>query len=118
MIDLKPAMLNALASLPACTADVFAREEVALPVVTVGDESARVLEQAGGQAYLEEYVAAVDLYAGDRGTMESLLLQTDEALTVLGMRRVYQQDLYDEAAYAFRKRLRYRAVLRGETIYQ
>lgn len=118
MIDVKPDMLAALSHLPACTKLAYDREEVPLPVITVGDESSRVLSQADAKAYLEEYTAAVDIYAGERDEMEALFLQADAALSALGLRRTYQQDLYDEMACAFRKCLRYRGVLCGDMIYQ
>lgn len=118
MIDLKPAMLSALAHLPACTTAVFPREEIPLPFITIADESGQVEAQADGEIYLEEYIAAVDVYAREREEMEALAQRADAALSHLGMRRIWQQDLYDEDAYAFRKRLRYRAILQGDTIYQ
>ncbi len=118
MIDLKPFILQALKDVPAIAKTVYAREEVPLPVITVGDESYRVLSQADGLPYLEEYVAAVDIYGKTREETEALLQKTEEALAFLGFRRVYQQDLYDEEACAFRKCLRYRGVLCGHTVYQ
>ena len=118
MIDVKPFILQALEKVPACTKLVYAREEVPLPVITVGDESCRVLSQADGLPYLEEYVTSVDIYAANQEETEMLLVQTDAALRFLGFRRSYQQDLYDEEACAFRKSLRYRGVLCGHTIYQ
>ncbi|MBE5783271.1 MAG: hypothetical protein E7329_08175 [Clostridiales bacterium] len=118
MIDVKPDILAALSHLPAYVKVDYDREEVPLPVITVGDESSRVLSQADGKAYLEEYTAAVDIYAGELAEMEALFLETDAALSALGLRRTYQQDLYDEQACAFRKCLRYRGVLCGNIIYQ
>ena len=118
MIDLKPFILQALKDVPACSKTVYVREEVSLPIITVGDESYRVLSQADGMPYLEEYVAAVDIYGKTREETEALFQKTEEALTFLGFRRMYQQDLYDEEACAFRKYLRYRGVLCGHTVYQ
>ena len=118
MIDMKPFILQALKDVPACTKAVYAREEAPLPVITVADESCRVLSQADAMPYLEEYVAAVDIYAAGQEEAEMLLAKTDAALASLGFRRVYQQDLYDEEACAFRKCLRYRGVLCGHTMYQ
>ena len=118
MIDLKPAMLTALAHLPACTALAFSHEEFPLPIIVIGDESGRVSAQADAAPYLEEYVAAVNIYAADPASLETLTSQTDAALTALGLRRGHQQDFFDEKAYAYRKYLRYRALLRGDTIYQ
>ena len=118
MIDLKPAMLSALSGLPACTALAFAREEFPLPIIVLGDEAGAVYAQADWKPYLEEYTAAVHIYASDPASLEDLTAKTDTALTALGLRRTFQQDLYDEAARACRKLLRYRALLRGDTIYQ
>ena len=118
MTDVKPAMLAALSHLPACTALSFAREEKSLPIIVIGDESGRTFAQADGQEYLAEYVAAVDIYAADQGELEGLFRETDSALSALGLRRTGCQDLYDEQAYAYRKRLRYRALLQGDLIYQ
>ncbi len=118
MIDLKPAMLSALSALPACTALAFAREDPSLPIIVIGDESGRVAAQADGEPYLEEYTAAVNVYAADASTLESLTRQADAALTALGLRRVHQQDFFDDTAWACRKYLRYRALLQGGTIYQ
>ena len=118
MIDLKPFILQALKDVPACTKTVYAREEASLPIITVGDESYRVLSQADGMPYLEEYVAAIDLYGRSREETEALFQKTEEALAFLGFRKTYQQDLYDEEACAFRKTLRYRGVLCGHTVYQ
>ncbi len=118
MIDLKPAMLSALSGVPACTAAAFAHEEFPLPIVVIGDEAGAVFAQADGEPYLDEYQAAVNIYAADPASLETLSQQTDAALTALGLRRTHQQDLFDEAAYACRKYLRYRALLQGDTIYQ
>ena len=115
---LKPAMLSALAALPACTRRAFALEEFPLPIIVIGDEAGAVYAQADGRPYLEEYVAAVDVYAADPDSLEALARQADAALTALGLRRIHQQDLFDEKAYAYRKLLRYRALLKGDTIYQ
>ena len=118
MIDLKPTLLGALSALPACTASAFAREEMPLPIITVSDESGGVAAQVDGNAYLEEYLFAVNVYAADPEALSALASQADGALSALGLRRVFQQDLYDERAYAWRKYLRYRALLQGDTIYQ
>ena len=118
MIDMKTAMLLALHDLPACTASAFAREEMPLPIITVADDNGRVLSQADGESYLEEYTAAVDVYASSQEALEHLALQTDQALSQMGLRRIAQQDFYDEIVYAWRKHLRYRCVLQGEIIYQ
>ena len=42
----------------------------------------------------------------------------DAALTALGLRRVFAQDLYDDIAYAWRKSMRYRCVMQGDRLYQ
>ena len=118
MIDLKPAMLSALADLPACTAVTFAHEEFPLPIIVIGDDAGAVYAQADGAPYLEEYLAQVNIYAADPASLETLFQQADAALAALGLRRTHQQDLFDENAYAYRKLLRYRALLQGETIYQ
>ena len=118
MTDLKPAMLSALAHLPACCALSFAREEMALPIIVIGDESSRVYARADGRDYLEEYVADVDVYAGEAAEMEGLCREADAALSALGLQRIAAQDLFDDQAWAYRKRMRYRALIRGDTIYQ
>ena len=118
MTDMKSAMLLALKNLPACTAAAFAREEMPLPIITVSDDAGRVLSQADGESYLEEYIAAVDIYAPSQEELEILTHQTNQALSQLGLRRIAQQDFYDEIAYAWRKHLRYRCVLQGDIIYQ
>ena len=118
MRDIKPDLLRALQRLNANTAAAFPGKELALPLVVVADETGRGAAQADGWAYLEEYVAAVDIYAHTQTAADALALQADGILTALGFRRTFQQDLYDEAAYAWRKRLRYRALLRNDTIYQ
>ena len=118
MTDLKPTLLSVLANLPACTRAAFALEEPEMPILVVGDYGGRVIAQADGCAYQEEYVVAVDVYAADQETLESLCRQADAALEAAGLRRVYQTDFYDETAYAWRKGLRYRAVLQGGKLYQ
>ena len=118
MTDLKPALLTALAGLPACTRAAFAREEPEMPIIVVGDYGGRVIGQADGSAYQEEYVMAVDVYAADQEVLESLCRQADAALDAAGLRRVYETDFYDETAYAWRKSLRYRAVLQSGRLYQ
>ena len=118
MIDLKPAMLNALSALPACTAAAFAREEASLPVITVSQEGGEVTARADGEAYLEEYTMAVDVYAAAPEEAEALAIRADAALSALGLRRADTRDEYDEGAYAWRKTLRYRAVIHGDTLYQ
>ena len=118
MTDLKPTMLSALSGLPACTRAAFARAEMEMPIVVIGDYSGRVLSQADGAPYQEEYVMAADVYAADQATLESLCAQADSAPSAAGLRRVYQMDFYDETAYAWRKSLRYRAVVQGGKLYQ
>lgn len=118
MIDLKPVLRSALSVLPAQVALAYARQELPLPVITLADESAAVSAQADGQPYLEEYVCSVQLYAASPAELETLTAQADAILTSLGLRKTHQQDLYDEQAYAWRKSLRYRCLLKGSTIYQ
>lgn len=118
MTNLKPAVLEALSALPACAAESFAREELFLPILVVSEESGSVLSQADGCPYLEECLLQLDVYAATRQEADSLAAQADEALTALGLRRIQQQDLYDQEAYAFQKSLRYRAVIHGDTLYQ
>lgn len=118
MIDLKPAMLEALAHLPACTACSFDREEKPLPIIVIGDESHRVFARADGLDYLDEYLCGVDVYAESQEKLEEICREADAALSQLGLKRQACQDLYDEGAYAFRKHMRYRALVRGELIYQ
>jgi len=118
MTDLKPAMLSALAHLPACCALSFAKEEMALPIIVIGDEMNRVYARADGQDYQQEYVASVDVYAADTEKLESLCQDADAALAALGFRRLAAQDFYDDQAWAWRKHMRYRALIQGDTIYQ
>ena len=118
MTDWKPTLLSALSNLPACAAPSFAREEIPLPVIVVADESGGVLAQADGAPLLEEYLFAVNVYGRSPRETEDLAEGADAALTALGLRCVQRQDLYDEEAYAWRKYLRYRAVLKGDLIYQ
>ena len=118
MKNLKNEMLLALSALPACTAEAFAREELPLPIIVIGEESGRVLAQADGEPYLEEYVMAVDVYAFSRAELDALAIQVDQALSALGFFRIYQQDRYEEDAFALRKALRYRGVIGGDRIYQ
>ena len=95
MTDLKPTLLSALANLPACTRAAFALEEPEMPIIVVGDYGGRVIAQADGCAYQEEYVVAVDVYAAEQETLESLCRQADATLEAAGLRRVYQTDFYD-----------------------
>lgn len=118
MRDVKPDLLQALQGLNVNTAVAFPGKELALPLVVVADEAGRVAAQADGQDYLEEYVAAVDIYAKTQGALDALALRADGALAALGFRRTFQQDLFDETAYAWRKRLRYRALLWQDRVYQ
>ena len=118
MIDLKPALLSAPADLPVCADVSFAREEFSLPIIVIGDEDGRVYAQADGAPYLEEAVFSVNIYAASPQALEALARQADAALAALGLRRAFQQDLFDETACAYRKYLRYRALLKGDTIYQ
>ena len=118
MTDLKAAMLEAVAHLPACVRLAFEKEEIALPVIVIGDEECRVFARADGRDYLDEYIAAVDVYAADPKELDALCREADAALSALGMKRMACQDLYDEQAYACRKHMRYRALLQGERIYQ
>ena len=118
MADLKPAILQALSALPAAVTTAHPGREYALPLITVAEDGCAVSEQADGWPYLEEYACSVHIYAGNPQTLESLTAQTDAALTTLGLRRVFRQDLFDEEAYAWHKALRYRAVLHADTLYQ
>ena len=118
MMDWKPVLLEALQGLNARVAAVFPRADLALPLVIVADEDGSVAAQADGRPYLEEYRLAADVYAETQAETEALACQVDAALSALGLRRTLQQDLYDESAHAWRKRLRYRALLRGDTVYQ
>ena len=118
MIDLKPAVLQALAALPACTAAAFSREEVPLPVITVNQEDASVFAQADGAPYLEEYILSVCVHAATQEETERLALSADQALKQMGLRLTGARDLYNEEAYAWEKTLRYRALLHQNTIYQ
>ena len=76
------------------------------------------MAQADGEAYLEECLMAVDVYAATLEEAETLACRADAALDALGLRRTDTHDAYDEGAYAWRKSLRYRAVIPGDTLYQ
>lgn len=117
-MNMKKAILQTLSHLPACTAAAFAGEEMQLPILVIADDMSRVHAQADGQPYLLEYVAAVDVYAADSAQLEGLCSQADQALSALGMRRIANQDLFDQQAWAYRKHMRYRALLQGDWIYQ
>ncbi|MBE5787973.1 MAG: DUF3168 domain-containing protein, partial [Clostridiales bacterium] len=95
-----------------------AREENPLPLIVIGDESCRVFARADGQDYLDEYIETVDIFAAGLKELDSLCRAADAALSALGMKRMACQDLYDEQAYAYRKHMRYRALLQGERTYQ
>ena len=118
MINLKPTLLHALSSLPSVVVAAFPIQEYALPVITVADERGGVSAQADGQDYLEEYIFVLNVYAASMEEMEALSCQADECLAALGLRRIFQQDFFDEQAYAWRKLLRYRCLVQGENIYQ
>lgn len=118
MNNLKEAMLQALAQLPACTAVSFARKEMQLPILVIGEEENRVHAQADGREYLSEYIGAVDAYAADPDQLQQLCNQADEALSALGMQRIACRDAFDQQAWAYRKHMRYRALLQGDWIYQ
>lgn len=118
MTDLKPAILLALASLPACTLEAYETGEDSLPLIVISDEERRVLARADGQDYLEEYTIAADIYAADQAAAETLCSQTDAALSEMGMKRISHAAGFDDKLYACHLRMLFRAVLRGETIYQ
>ncbi|MBQ9263738.1 MAG: hypothetical protein IJ189_05945 [Clostridia bacterium] len=118
MTDLKPTVLTALNALPACTALAFAREEQSLPIITVADENISIFAQADGTPYLEEHILRIDIYTAAQSEASSLAGQTDAALTALGLRLTASQESFDEAAYAWRRQLRYRALIHQDTIYQ
>ena len=118
MIDLKPTLLSALATLPAHITASFPQADLPLPVIAVSDEAGGVLAQADGLPCLDEYLIAVNIYAADAAGAEALASQADEALTALGLRCRHRQDFFDEEARAYRKYLRYRAVLKQNLIYQ
>lgn len=118
MIDLKPALLTALSALPACTREAYAAEDLPLPLVVVSDADRHITARADGEDYLEEYTAAADVYAKTRAEGESLCQSTDAALAALGLRRVSFSEEFDETPYAFHFRMLFRAIVRGETLYQ
>lgn len=118
MKDLKPALLEALAHLPACTAISFAQQEMELPIVVIGDETSRSYARAEGHDYLEEYIFQADVYAASPEERETLSSAVDAAFGSMGLKRLGAQDGYDHTAYAYRKHMRYRALLQGDWIYQ
>lgn len=118
MTDLKPALLSALSGLNARCVTGFPQQEYALPLIVVSDEGGGVIAQADGAPCLEEYLFSVSVYAANPVQTESLAEQTDQSLSALGLRCQHWQDLYDEDARAYRKYLRYRAVLKNGLIYQ
>ena len=118
MTDLKPTVLQALSRLPARAALSFARDEAPLPAVTVAEENVSVFARADGEPYLEEHTLSLDVYAASQGALAALSLAADEAMTALGLRLTAAQEAFDETAYAWRKTLRYRALVHQNTIYQ
>ncbi|MBR1585724.1 MAG: hypothetical protein IJ662_09310 [Clostridia bacterium] len=118
MNDLKPAVLSALSSLPACAVLSFAREEQPLPIITVNDESVSVYAQADGLPYLEEHVLSLRVYAAAQQEVEALAQAADAAMTALGLRLTLTQDAFDETAYAWCRQLRYRCLTHQDSIYQ
>lgn len=118
MIDLKSTLLSALAPLEAHVTASFPQADIPLPVITVADEAGGVLAQADGLPCLDEYLMAVNIYAAGADEAEALARQADSLLTALGLRCRHRQDFYDEEARAYRKYLRYRAVLKQDLIYQ
>lgn len=118
MINMKQAMLSAMADLPACTAESFCREEKELPLVVVGDAERTVLARVDGKPYLEQYQAQVDVYAATAPQADALAARADTALWNLGLTRESYQESHDAQAYAYQRTMRYRAVLMGEFIYQ
>ena len=118
MIDLKSYVLSLLSSVPACTALAYSREDHPLPLIVLSDDSIRVAAQADGQDYLKEYFLSLDVYAAHRASLESLCLEAHQALAEGGLRLADCQDLYDEEACCYRRHLRYRALIQGDTIYQ
>ena len=118
MIDLKPAVLAALSALPACTREAYEAGKTPLPLVVISDAERKVVSRADGADYLEEYQIAADVYALSAGGAETLCQSTDAALCALGLKRVSMTAEFDEAPYAFHDRMLYRALLRGETLYQ
>lgn len=118
MTDLKPALLSALSGLPAAAVTAWPRREHPLPLIVISDESGGVFAQADGRPCLEEYLFSVSIYAANPVQTEALAEQTDQSLSALGLRCQHRQDLYDEDARAYRKYMRYRAVLKNDLIYQ
>ncbi len=118
MIDMKNAMLSALSSLPACTAEIFQREEMPLPIIVVQDAQRSVLARVDGMPYLESYQARVDVYAASLEERDLLFLQADQALTALGLCRDSVSSDYEENAWAYHQTIFYKAVLCGGWIYQ
>lgn len=115
---MKAAMLQALQALPACTAESFAREALPLPIVVVRDAERAVLARVDGQPYLESYQAQVDVFANTAAQADALAAQADAALWALGLMRESMESGHDEKAYAYHRKMIYKAVLCGEWIYQ
>ena len=118
MIDMKQAMLSALSSLPACTAESWEREEKPLPIVVVQDGERSVLARADGLPYLESYRARVDVYAASLSQADSLAAQADAVLHALGLTRESYAPDHQEDAWAYHTTMVYKAVLCGQWIYQ
>lgn len=117
-MDLEAAMITALSDVAACTMAAFEQDEYSLPLVVVSLDDRRVTARADGAPYLEEAEVSAFVYARDRDELLSLCGDVDEALTGLGFSRMAEQHTYETKTWAHEKRLRYRAVLRGDTIYQ
>ena len=118
MTDLKPAIMAALSTLPACTREAWAAGEMPLPLIVISDEERRVTARADGEDYLEEYTAAIDVYADSAQTAETLCRSADAALNALGLKRVSTTAGFDETVYGYHNRMLFRALVRGELLYQ
>lgn len=118
MIDMKKAMLSAMAALPACTAESFEKEEKPLPIIVVQDAERSVLARVDGRPYLESYQGQVDVYAAQPQEADALAAGADAALWALGLMRESFSADYDETACAYHRKMIYKAVLCGEWLYQ
>ena len=83
---------------------------VALPCAVLYQSGDSVAARADNQPHLSEVEYTVEFWAGTPAQTHSLSAQADAALTALGLRRTGCTDLYDEAARAHRRVLRYRAL--------
>ena len=118
MTDIKALALAALSALPASVTDACGAAEEALPVITLEEEQASVFRQADGRPYLYEHVLSVQIYARTAAERDSLFHSAEATLSEAGLRLVSAQNLWDEAARAYRKSARFRCLSHHQTICQ